>query len=46
MSRRVTDAMKAEIKTAYAKGQHTQQQLAERFGCDQTYVPLIVRGKA
>jgi hypothetical protein len=46
MSRRVTDAMKAEIKTAYAKGQHTQQQLSERFGCDQTYVSLIVRGKA
>lgn len=35
-----------QIRNLYAKGQHTQQQLAERFGCDQTYVSLIVRGKA
>lgn len=35
-----------QIRSLYAEGQHTQQQLAERFGCDQTYVSLIVRGKA
>lgn len=41
---RVTDADKAQIRALYATGQHTQQALAEKFGCDQTYVSLIVRG--
>lgn len=36
--------MLEEIKALYATGQHTQTALAERFGCDQTYVSLIVRG--
>lgn len=35
-----------QIRSLYATGAHTQKQLAERFGCDQTYVSLIVRGKA
>jgi transposase len=34
-----------EIKALYATGKHTQTELAERFGCDQTYVSLIVRDK-
>lgn len=42
---RVTDADKTQIRDLYASGEHTQQQLAERFGCDQTYISLIVRGK-
>lgn len=41
---RITDAHKSEMRDLYATGQFTQQQLAERFGCDQTYVSLIVRG--
>ncbi len=35
-----------QIRSLYATGAYTQEQLAERFGCDQTYVSLIVRGKA
>lgn len=41
---RVTEEAKAEMRALYATGQHTQTSLAERFGCDQTYVSLIVRG--
>jgi transcriptional regulator with XRE-family HTH domain len=33
------------MRALYETGQFTQQQLAERFGCDQTYVSLIVRGQ-
>lgn len=32
-----------QIKELYATGQHTQAALAERFGCDQTYVSLICK---
>lgn len=42
---RVTEEMKAEMRALYLTGKHTQQQLAEKFDCDQTYVSLIVRGK-
>lgn len=42
---KVTPEMKAQIKELYATGQYSQQALAEKFGCDQTYVSLIVRGK-
>jgi transposase-like protein len=42
---KVTEDMKAEMRQLYATGNHTQGALAERFGCDQTYVSLIVRGK-
>lgn len=41
---RVTEEMKAQMRELYATGKHTQQMLAEQFGCDQTYVSLIVRG--
>lgn len=41
---RVTEDAKKQMLDLYATGQHTQQQLAEQFGCDQTYVSLIVRG--
>lgn len=41
---RVTEEAKAEMCALYATGLHTQTSLAERFGCDQTYVSLIVRG--
>jgi len=41
---RVSDDRKQQMRTLYATGQFTQQQLAEQFGCDQTYVSLIVRG--
>ena len=43
---RVSTEEKEQIRSIYAEGKHTQKQLAERFGCDQTYVSLIVRGKA
>jgi len=43
---RVSGADKQRIRELYATGQFTQQQLAEQFGCDQTYVSLIVRGRA
>jgi hypothetical protein len=42
---KVTEEMKAQIRQLYATGKHSQQSLAEQFGCDQTYVSLIVRGK-
>lgn len=42
--RKFAPSVLEEIKTLYATGQHTQTSLAERFGCDQTYVSLIVRG--
>jgi transposase-like protein len=42
---RVTEEMKAKMRQIYATGKHSQQDLAEQFGCDQTYVSLIVRGK-
>lgn len=42
---KVTPEMKAQMKAMYATGKHSQQELAEKFGCDQTYVSLIVRGK-
>ena len=42
---KVTEEMKAQIRQLYASGKHSQQELADRFGCDQTYVSLIVRGK-
>jgi Arc/MetJ-type ribon-helix-helix transcriptional regulator len=42
---KVTEDMKAEMRQLYATGKYSQQELAERFGCDQTYVSLIVRGK-
>ena len=35
--------MKTEIRSLYATGKHTQSALAERFGCDQTYISLIVK---
>lgn len=41
---RITDDAKRQMKELYATGQFTQQQLAQQFGCDQTYVSLIVRG--
>lgn len=44
-NQRITEAAKREIRDLYAAGQHTQAQLAERFGCDQTYISLIVRDK-
>ncbi len=40
---RISDEAKAEIRRLYQAGGFTQQQLAEKFGCDQTYVSLIVR---
>jgi len=43
---RVTEEAKQQIRNLYQSGQFTQQMLAERFGCDQTYVSLIVRGKS
>lgn len=42
---KVTEDMKAQMRVLYATGEHSQQALAEQFGCDQTYVSLIVRGK-
>lgn len=42
--RKLSPESLAEIKSLYAAGGHTQSELAERFGCDQTYVSLIVRG--
>jgi hypothetical protein len=42
---RVTEEAKAQMRALYATGKHTQQALAEKFECDQTYVSLIVRGK-
>jgi hypothetical protein len=42
---KVTEEMKVQMRRLYATGQHSQQALAEQFGCDQTYVSLIVRGK-
>lgn len=44
-SHKVSDEAKQQIKNLYATGKFTQQMLAERFDCDQTYVSLIVRGK-
>lgn len=41
---RVSDEVKQQIRDLYATKQFTQQQLATRFGCDQTYVSLIARG--
>lgn len=41
--RKLTDEMKTEIRSLYATGKHTQSALAERFGCDQTYISLIVK---
>ncbi len=32
-----------QIRRLYAQGDHTQQQLAEQFGCHQTYVSMLVR---
>lgn len=40
---RVTDEHKSEIRRRYLAGGVTQQQLAEEFGIDQTYVSIIVR---
>lgn len=40
---RVTEEMKTDIRSLYATGKHTQSALAERFGCDQTYISLIVK---
>jgi transposase-like protein len=42
---KVTEEAKAQMRALYATGKHTQQALAEKFECDQTYVSLIVRGK-
>jgi hypothetical protein len=42
---KVSDDQRAQMRALYETGQFTQQQLAERFGCDQTYVSLIVRGQ-
>lgn len=39
---RITDDAKEKIRKAYATGKFTQQQLAVRFGCDQTYVSMLV----
>lgn len=42
---RVQPEAKDRMRELYATGSFTQQQLAEQFGCDQTYVSLIVRGR-
>lgn len=39
---RITDDVKEKIRKAYSTGRFTQQQLAVRFGCDQTYVSMLV----
>lgn len=39
---RITDGAKEKIRKLYATGKFTQQQLATRFGCDQTYVSVLV----
>lgn len=31
------------MQELYANGKYTQQQLAEKFGCDQTYVSLLLK---
>jgi len=40
---RITDAMKNKMRERYATGKVTQQKLADRFGCSQDYVSIIVR---
>jgi len=40
---RITDEMKEAIRAKYATRKFTQEELAQRFGCDQGYVSMIVR---
>lgn len=40
---KVSDDDRKEIARLYASGKFTQQQIAERYGLDQTYISLIVR---
>lgn len=40
---KVTDAERAEIQRLYATGRHTQKEIGQRFGIDDSRVSLIVR---
>jgi len=40
---RITEVAKQEIVRLYMAGGITQQRLAEKFGCDQTYISLLLR---
>ena len=40
---RITDEIKNTMRREYAAGGITQQKLADRFGCSQDYVSIIVR---
>lgn len=42
---KLTDEQVEEVRSLYAKGDVTQQDLADRFGCSQTLVGQIVRNK-
>jgi hypothetical protein len=42
--RRYTDEQKAEMCVLKAQG-WTLEQIAQKFGCDQSYVSLVYRGK-
>jgi hypothetical protein len=42
---RISNESKVEIVRLYMAGGFTQQQLAVRFGCDQTYVSMLVKAQ-
>jgi hypothetical protein len=43
MRQRFSKKVVKRMAEMYATGEYTQQQLADKFGCDQTYVSLLVK---
>lgn len=43
LRQRFTEEVVERMRDMYATGKYTQQQLAEKFGCDQTYVSLLMK---